>query len=77
MNNDEQDPVDEIRAIRKVVMRKYKTVDAYFEHLKTIPTAEVLLAKIRKKNEAKIVKNPKRGPSGTKAHPISSGMRFS
>ncbi len=49
--NDELDPVEETRAIREKIMRKYKTTDAYFEHLKTIPTAEVLLAQVREKNE--------------------------
>jgi hypothetical protein len=46
MMNDELDPVEEIRAIRETITRKYKTTDAYFEHLKTIPSAEVLLAQV-------------------------------
>lgn len=50
MTNDELDPVEEIRAIRKKISRKFKTIDAYFDHLKTIPPADVLLARIRRKN---------------------------
>ncbi len=49
--NDELDPVEEIRAIREKIAQKYKTTDAYFEHLKTIPTTEILLAQVRRKNE--------------------------
>jgi hypothetical protein len=51
MMNDETDPVEEIRAIRKSIARKYKTTDAYFAHLKTVPSAEVLLAQVQRKNE--------------------------
>lgn len=62
MMNDELDPVEEIRAIREKIMRKYKTTDAYFEHLKMIPTAEVLLAQVRRKNEKtkSAAKSPRR-----------------
>ena len=51
MMHDELDPVEETRAIREKIMRKYKTTEAYFKHLKTVPTAEVLLAQVRRKNE--------------------------
>ena len=59
MMNDELDPVAEIRAIREKIARKYVSTDAYFEHLKTVPPAEVLLAQVRRKNEkAKAVRKP-------------------
>ena len=48
---DEHDPIEEIRAIRAKIARKYKTMDAYWDHLKTIPSADVLLEQVRKKIE--------------------------
>jgi len=48
---DEYDPIEEIRAIREKNARKYKTMAAYFEHLRTVPSADVLLEQVRKKIE--------------------------
>jgi len=48
---DDRDPVEEIRAVRAKIWRKYKTLDAYWDHLKTIPSADVLLEQIQKKIE--------------------------
>jgi len=59
---DEYDPIEEIRAIREKNGRKYKTMAAYFDHLKTIPSADVLLARIQKKIERMKAK-PKRRPA--------------
>jgi hypothetical protein len=53
MQTDELDPVEEIRAIREKIARKYDTTEAYFEHVKTIPTAEGLLEHVRRKKNRK------------------------
>ena len=66
MTDDDIDPIDEIRAIRAKNSRKYKTMDAYFDHLKTVPPADVLLAQLRKKIEkarAKDKVKPSRRPA--------------
>ena len=47
--DDDVDPVGEIRAIRHRKDRQFKTMEAYFEYIRTIPSAEALLAKIRGK----------------------------
>jgi hypothetical protein len=51
MTDDDIDPVAEVRAVRAKIWRKYKTMDAYFDHLKDVPSVDVLLAQIRKKLE--------------------------
>ncbi len=56
MLTEEVDPVEEIRAIREKIARKYKTTDAYFEHLQTIPPADALLAQVRRKKDRKASK---------------------
>jgi len=58
------DPLEEVRAIREKISRKYKTMDAYFDHFKDIPSADVLLAQVRKKIEkAKAKGKPTRRPA--------------
>ncbi len=47
------DPLDELRAVRRRIQRKYKTVEAYAEHLKTVPSAKELLAELAKKSAKK------------------------
>ncbi|MCL2700243.1 MAG: hypothetical protein FWE88_00960 [Phycisphaerae bacterium] len=68
---DERNPVEEIRAIREKIWRKHKTMDAYFDHLNAVPSADVLLAQVRKKIE-KAQAKPKHRPASrrqeTKAH---------
>jgi len=59
---DEQNPVEKIRAIREKIWRKHKTMDAYFDHLKTIPSTDTLLAQVRKKIE-KAQTKPKYHPA--------------
>ena len=48
-DDDDIDPVAEIRAIREKISRRYKTMDEYFDHLRTVPSADVLLAQVRAK----------------------------
>ncbi len=45
--NDDIDPVDEVRAVREAIQKKYKTLDAYMAHMKEIPTADELLRQVR------------------------------
>jgi len=59
---DERNPVEEIRATREKIWRKHKTMDAYFDHLKTVPSADVLLAQVRRKIE-KTKTKPKHRPA--------------
>ena len=60
------DPIEEIRAIRAKLWRKYKTMNAYFNHLRTMPSADVLLAQVRAKiakaKEAEATAKPGRRP---------------
>ena len=51
MTEDDIDPIAEIRAIRAKNGWKYKTMDAYFDHLRTVPSVDVLLVQLRKKIE--------------------------
>jgi hypothetical protein len=51
MTNKARTPLEEIWAIREKISRKYKTMDEYLDHLKTVPSADVLLAQVRAKNE--------------------------
>ena len=68
MIDEDLDPVEEIRAIRAKINRKYKTIDAYCEHLRTIPSADVLLAQIQAKiAKAKIKAAAKPAASRRKA----------
>ena len=62
MIDDDMDPIEEIRAIRAKIWRKHKTMDAYFDYLKTVPSADVLLAQVRAKIE-KAKAKPDRRPS--------------
>jgi len=48
-DDDDIDPVAEIRAIREKISRRYKTMDEYFDHLRTVPSADILLAQVRAK----------------------------
>ena len=61
------DPVEEIRAIRRKHDRRFKTMDEYWDHLKTIPSADVLLARVREKiakaEARKVVAKPARRPA--------------
>ncbi len=44
------DPIiNEIHKTRRKILRKYKTLDAYFAHLDTIPSAAELIKQIDKK----------------------------
>ncbi len=47
--NDDIDPVDEVRAIRKEIQKEHKTLDAYMDHMKDIPSADELLRQVRQK----------------------------
>lgn len=47
------DPLDELRAVRRRIQRRYKTVEAYAEHLKTVPSAKELLLELAKKKSKK------------------------
>ena len=64
MIDDDVDPIEEIRAIRAKIWRKCKTMDAYFDYLKTVPSADVLLTQVRakiakaKETEAKPTRRP-------------------
>ncbi len=63
MMDDDPDPVEEIRAIRRKIMRKYKTLDAYVKHLQTLPSAEEMHARIKaelERSEKKKAKPRKR-----------------
>ena len=67
IDDDDMDPIAEIRAIRAKNGRKYKTMSAYFDHLRTVPSADVLLAQVRAKiakaKEAKTTAKPSRRPA--------------
>ncbi len=58
--DDDPDPVEEIRAIRRKIMRKYKTLDAYFDHLQSLPSAEEMHAQIKAKIERAKARSRKR-----------------
>jgi len=49
MIDEDIDPVEEIRAIRRKHDRRFKTSDAYWAYIKTVPSADILLAQIREK----------------------------
>ena len=61
MHDDDIDPIAEIRAIREKNGRKYKTMEAYFGHLRTLPPVEVLLARVQAKIERAKAKEAKPG----------------
>ncbi len=61
MIDEEMDPVEEIRSIRRSIMRKHKTLDAYFAHLSTLPSPQEMHNQIK----AKLAK------SNTKSRPHS------
>ena len=42
-------PMEEVRAIRQKIGKKYKTMAEYCEHWQTVPSADVLLKQIRAK----------------------------
>ena len=64
MLDDEIDPIEEVQAIRQKIWRRHKTVEAYFAHLKNVPSADVLLTQVRakiakaKETEAKPSRRP-------------------
>lgn len=63
MNTKDIDPLDELRAVRRRIWRKYKTIDAYVEHLKNQPPVEEIIAKLQKKierQEARKTKNSRK-----------------
>ena len=66
-DDDDIDPVAEIRAIREKISRRYKTMDEYFDHLRTVPPVDVLLAQVRAKiakaKEAKTTAKSSRRPA--------------
>lgn len=62
MIDDDLDPVEEIRTIRRNIMKKYKTLDAYFEHIHTLPSPQEMHDQIK----AKLAKSNK-----IKSHPVS------
>ncbi len=67
MIDDVPDPVEEIRAIRRKIARKFKTLDAYFDHVQTLPSVEEMHARVRAKLEkSKKVKSSTRRRSKTK-----------
>jgi len=61
---DERNPVNEIRATREKIWRKHKTMDAYFDHLNAVPSADALLAQVRKKIETAKTKPRHRPATG-------------
>ena len=63
MANNPLDPIKEIRDIRKKYDQRFKTMDEYCDYVKTIPSADVLLAQIR----AKIAKTKTGAAVKTKA----------
>lgn len=71
MIDEELDPVGEIRAIRKNLMRKYKTLDAYFDHLSTLPSPQEMRnqikAKLAKSSKAQSRPAPRRDKRTAKA----------
>jgi len=70
--DDEMDPIKEIRAIRAKNGLKYKTMDAYFDHLKTVPSADVLLVQIRAKIEKEKTKaKPSRRPASRRRKSVA------
>ena len=63
MHDGDIDPVEEIRAIRRKHDRQFKTMEAYFAHLRTVPSADVLLAQVREKIAKTEAKKAKGGPA--------------
>ena len=47
MTDDDLDPTEEIRAIRRKIMQKCKTWDGYIDHLKNLPPPEVMIAQFK------------------------------
>lgn len=45
----DNDPLEEIRANKREIRKKYKTLDAYIEHLKDVPSVDELLRQVRAK----------------------------
>jgi hypothetical protein len=60
MIDDDPDPVEEIRAIRRGIMRKHKTLDAYFAHLSTLPSPREMHDQIKAKLARREKESPKR-----------------
>ena len=44
--NEDADPVDELHRLRVATSRHYKTAEAYWEHLRKVPTAKEILARL-------------------------------
>jgi len=49
MTGNHLNPLEEVRAIREKIGRRYKTMDEYWDHLKTVPSADILLERVQEK----------------------------
>jgi len=70
--NEDADPVDELHRLRVAMGRHYKTMDAYMESLRKMPTAKEILARLdaeiaeKKAREAAKADRPSRKPSASR-----------
>ena len=45
--NEDAEPVEELNRLRVATAKHFKTLDAYWDYLRTVPTAEEMLAEIK------------------------------
>jgi len=45
--NEDADPVDELHRLRVATAKHFKTLDAYMEYLRTVPTAKEMIAELK------------------------------
>ena len=70
MTDSDIDPIAEIRAVREKISLRFKTMDAYFDFLRTVPPADVLLAQIRGKTGKPKARPARRPASRRRKAPV-------
>ena len=74
MIDDDPDPIEEIRATRRKIMRRCKTVEGYYQHLLNLPPAEEMVAQFKvrlAKAEAKAEKKPVKRPASRRRKAVA------
>ena len=66
MIDDDPDPIEEIHATRRRIMRRCKTVEGYYQHLLNLPPAEEMIAQFHArlaKTQVKARQQPAKRPA--------------
>jgi len=71
MIDDDPDPIEEIRATRRKIMRKCKTVEGYYQHLLNLPPAEEMIAQFK----ARLAKTAPKTPCSGRRAAAKAGKR--